>query len=613
MKRVLSVSDLFAVGYGDLGSSIYYALGITAVFALGATPIALILAGFVFACTAFTYAEMSSMMREAGGSAAFSKQAFNDLISFIAGWGLLLDFIVTIAISSYSVAPYLSYFFPILKIPAAKILFTVCLIFVLFALNIRGAKHSTRLSWFLTILTVSTQVLILIIGIIWLTDFPAFFKHLQINVANSAWSPSWSQFWKGTAMAMVAYTGIESMAQLGSEAKRPARTVPRAMMYAMGTLILMYIGMSMVALSAMTPQELTTKYLEDPIAGIVASLPFGGEVLSPWIGILGAIILFVAANAGLMGASRLAFNMGENYQLPKLFYFLHKKYRTPIVSLLIFAVLASLIVIWSKGKLTFLADLYNFGAMLAFFSAHISLIMMRIKFPNLTRPFKIPFNIRCKSISIPISAIIGAVVTFSVWILIIATKPEGRYLGLLWLILGLIMYLTYRKKERIRPIGKLEVEKIKIPEFKGFEIKRILVPTRGGIETETVQIACQIAKVHKAEVKAIHIIEVPFTLPLHVSLYHRTMVAESILKRAEAIGREFGIGMDVELIKARSIPKAILDVSESGDFDLIVMGAASPKAGASAAVIGEALHEILVHASCRVWVCMGKPLKSRKY
>ncbi len=609
MKRVLRVSDLFAVGYGDLGSSIYYALGITAVFALGATPIALILAGFVFACTALTYAEMSSMMKEAGGSATFTRKAFNDLISFIAGWGLLLDFIVTIAISAYSVAPYLSFFFPLLKGTPAKIIFTIVLIFSLFLLNIRGSKHSTRLSWVLTILTLGTQFLILVIGIVWLTNFPAFFEHLRINISNSSWSPTWPQFWKGTAMAMVAYTGIESMAQLGSEAKRPAQTVPRAMMYAMGTLIVMYIGMSMVALSAMTPQELTGKYLEDPIAGIVAALPFGGEILAPWVGVLGAIILFVAANAGLMGASRLAFNMGENYQLPKLFYYLHKKYKTPVVSLLVFGVLAAIIVIFSQGQLTFLADLYNFGAMLAFFSAHISLIMMRIKFPNLARPFRIPLNLSFKKFAIPTSALIGAIVTLSVWILIIITKPEGRYLGLLWLALGLAMYLGYRRKENLKPSGQLEIEKIKIPEFKGFTIRRILVPTRGGIETESVQIACEIAKIHKAEVKAIHVLEIPFTLPLDTSLYHRTMVAETILKRAEAIGREFGVGMDVELIRARSISKAIVEIAENAPFDLIVIGATTSRNGS--VVIGSLLQDVLTHASSRVWICMG-PQRIRK-
>ena len=317
MKRVLNVGDLFAVGYGDLGSSIYYALGITALYALGATPIALALAGLVFACTALTYAEMSSMMKDSGGSASYSRHAFNDFISFIAGWGLLLDYIVTISISAFAVAPYLSYFFDFLRVIEFKIAFSILLIITLFVINFFGTKHSTRMSWVLTYLTVITQVIIIAIGAIWLLNVPELFEHMKIGIRGSVWSPSWPEFLKGTAMAMVAYTGIESMAILGSEAKDPAKTVPKAILYAMGTLLFVYLGISVVALSAVTPQQLSTTYLEDPVAGIVAHLPFGGRIMGAWIGLLAAIILFVAANAGLMGASRLSFRMSENYQIPR--------------------------------------------------------------------------------------------------------------------------------------------------------------------------------------------------------------------------------------------------------------------------------------------------------
>ena len=353
MKRVLGVFDLFSVGYGDLGSSIYYALGITAMYSLGATPIALLLAGVVFVCTALTYAEMSSVMSDSGGSASYSRKAFNDLISFIAGWGLLLDYIVTIAISSYAVAPYLSYFIPDLKVVWVKLSFTVVLITGLMYLNIRGSKHSTRLSIVLTSLTVVTQISIIVIGSIALVHLPELFSKMVIGGPNKLWSPSWTEFWHGVAMAMVAYTGIESMAQLSSEAKEPSKTVPRAIMLAMGTLLIVYIGISVVAISALTPEALSTTYLEDPISGIVQALPFGGKWLGPWVGLLGAVILMVAANAGLMGASRLSFNMGEYFQLPRIFYNLHKKHKTPYVSLMIFALFAVLIVIWSRGKMSF--------------------------------------------------------------------------------------------------------------------------------------------------------------------------------------------------------------------------------------------------------------------
>ena len=601
MRRVLGVGDLFAVGYGDLGSSIYYALGITVFFALGAAPISLAIAGLVFACTALSYAELTSMLRDTGGSATFTRHAFNDLISFIAGWGLLLDFIVTIAISSYSIGPYLAFFFEPLRDPLVKIGFTVCLIAILFFINFRGAQHSARMSWFLTSLTLSTQVLIIIVGAIWFIQFPELWEHLKIGIKGSEWSPTWPNFWKGTAMAMVAYTGIESMAQLSGEAKYPSKTVPRAMMLAMGMLLFVYIGIAVVTLSAVTPQVLSTEFLENPIAGIVSKLPYGSEILGGWVGLLAAFILLVAANAGLMGASRLSFNMGENYQLPRILYRLHPKHKTPFVSLGLFAVLAVLIVIASRGKITFLADLYNFGAMLAFFMTHLSLIYLRIKRPEMKRPFKVPLNFRVGKHSLPLTAILGGLATAATWVLVVITKPDGRNLGVVWILLGVAMYFYYRRRQAIAPAGKLEIQKIKIPDFEAKKYRKVLLPTRGGRETQTVQMASEIAKVHGAEVTAIHVIEVPFSLPLETPLYHRTVVAESILKRAEAIGREFHVGMNLRVVQARTVDAAILELIEKEGFDLLVMGTTLASGGASKG-FGVVLDKVLKSSKCPVWI-----------
>ena len=601
LKRVLTVGDLFAVGYGDLGSSIYYALGITTLFSLGAAPISLAIAGLVFACTALSYAELSAMLKDSGGSATFARHAFN------AGWGLLLDFIVTIAISSFSIAPYLAFFVGGLKITSVKIGFTVCVIVILFIINYFGTKNSARMSWFLTTLTLSTQILIVIVGALWFIHFPDLWEHLKIGVKGSSWSPSWPEFWKGTAMAMVAYTGIESMAQLGGEAKNPARTVPKAMMLAMGMLLFVYIGIAVVALSAVTPQELSTTFLEDPIAGIVSKFPYGGRVLGGWIGLLAAIILFVASNAGLIGASRLSFNLGENYQLPRFVYKLHKKHKTPYVSLGIFAVFAIVIVLSARGKLDFLANLYNFGAMLAFFMTHLSLIILRIRKPDAKRPFRVPFNIPIGKYSIPITGIIGGLATAATWCLVVITKADGRNLGFLWIFFGLAIYFYFRKKQSIPPAGKVEIQKIKMPEFQAKKYKHILVPTRGGKETQTVQMACEIAKVHGADVTAVHVIEVPFSLPLETPLYHRTVVASSILNRAEAIGREFNIGMKLRVVHARTVDTAILELIEKEEYDLLVMGTVLSAAGASKGY-GAVVERVLKGSACPVWICCSASL-----
>jgi len=597
MRRVLGVLDVFAVGYGDMGSSIYYALGITAFFALGATPIALLIAGGVFICTALTYAEMTSVFLEAGGSATYTRKAFNDLISFIAGWGLLLDFIVTIAISSFAIGPYLSYFLPSLMEADYKVSLSCFIIICLTLLNIRGAKESTRTSLILTTITIITQVVIIVFAIFTVVNFKTFFVHLEIGGANKLWSPSWEHFLHGVAMAMVAYTGIESMAQLSSEAKNPQKTIPRAIMLAMGILILSYLGISLVALSVLTPHQLSTTYLDDPISGIVGHLPGIGAILGPWIGILAAVILIVAANAGLIGSSRLAFNMGEYFQLPRIFYKLHKKKQTPYVSLCFFATCAILILIASKGRLSFLADLYNFGAMLAFFCAHTSLIVHRVRFPDIERPFEIKGNLKIGKSKIPVTAIIGALATISVWFLVVFTKPYGRILGFSWVGLGLVMYFFYRRGQKISPFANIEIEKIKISELQDVKIESILLPTRGHLNIETIQVGCQVAKLYGAKLTVVHIIEVPVTVPLSTPLGKVENYSSEVLKKAEAIAGDMGIEVEVKSIHARSPVKAIKELTDSHSYDLVILGAIVNKA------IGPLAQNIMRSIiNCRVWI-----------
>ena len=308
--------------------------------------------------------------------------------------------------------------------------------------------------------------------------------------------------------------------------KTPTKTVPRAVLITMVVLVVMYLGIAVTALSAVSPKELGTTYVNDPIAGIVTHLPFGSQLLGAWVGIFAALLLFTASNAGLIGASRLSFNMGEYYQLPRYFFNLHKRFRTPYVALTFFAVVAILIVLASRGNMSFLADLYNFGAMLAFFFAHLSLIVMRFRRPDQARPFRAPLNIPIGKYSLPLPAIVGCLATMSVWFLVVITKPAGRYIGFAWMILGIAMYLYYRRKRGMESMGQLEIKRIQLPGYPPVAIKRILVPTRGQRQTEAIQVACELAKLHKAEITALHIVEVPASMPLDAILQQRMLLAE---------------------------------------------------------------------------------------
>lgn len=608
LKRAVGAKELFAVGYGDVGSSIYYTLGATALYALGATPIALMLAGLVFICTALTYAELSTTFPEAGGSATFARHAFNDLISFIAGWGLLLDYLLTLAISAFTIPPYLKHILGLFGMEAyiTGTMHTIsvsAIIIFLFFINLIGIKSSGRFSLILAIFTLVTQAGIVLMGALLVLNLPYVFDHMRIGIANASWAPDWWQFWKGTAMAMVAYTGIEAVSQLAAETKRPSISIPRAIKWTMTTVLFLYIGLSTVGLSIVSPEELGTKYLEDAIGGIAMNFPVGGRILGPWVGVTAAIILLICANAGLIGCSRLIFNMGSNYQVPKVFAKLHPRFRTPHMALFVFSLLAIGVVVWSRNQMLVLADLYNFGAQIAFFFAHVSLLVLRCKSPSLPRPYKAPFNIPLgKGREVPLTAIFGAFASFSVWLLVVITKPDGRVAGLTWMCIGVLIYALYRKKTKIKISGSLHVEEIVVPEHKPMIIKNILVTTRSKGGTEALQTAMQLAKHHHAKVTAVYVLEVPESISLDAEMKEQEKQGEHALKKAEAIGREFHLQIDIELVRSRTIHGALLQLVENHEFDMTIVNTCKYDFRKSNRYSHQ-LERFLEKAPCRVIFC----------
>jgi len=615
LHRVLNTPQLFSIGFGDVGSSIYYALGVTTLYALGAVPLALALAGIVFFCTVLTYAELATAIPESGGSCSYARRAFNDLVSFIAGWALLLDYIVTIAISAFSIGPYLRTAWPQPVDALGNVPFTLVMLGLLLGVNIIGIKESTRISVLLAVFGVATQLVIITIGLVvlmQLLDPPAFWAHLQqlwyhlqVGVPDSAWSPTWPEFWKGVGMAMVAYIGIESIAQLAGEARHPNKTVPRAMIATMVTLFVLYFGTSSIALTVLTPQELTTAYLDNPLSGIAASMPFGGDFLKAWVGVLGGTILFVAANAGLIGASRLTFAMSEHFTLPRLFYRLHARFKTPYVSLIAFTLIAAVIVSVAR-HLTHIAELYNFGAMLSFALAHASLIGLRIREPDMSRPFRVGWNLRFGRVELPISALVGLLGTVAVWADVILTKPAGRNLGFLWMGVGLVSYLWYRRQQKLPAAARVEIERLQMPNYQPVHVRRILVPTTGAHTNDMIQFAARLAKMHGAQVTALHVIEIPPSLPLDTFFPEKLAVADSIMEQSQAIGREYELPIDAQVKQARFAGETIVEMAKEGHYDLVIVGTKPRPAAPGRSSLGTSVEYVMRNAPGRVWILTGK-------
>src|SRR5947199_6462271 len=272
LRRSVGVPGLFATAYGNVGSSIYYALGLVAAHALGLTPVVFMLAGGLFALTAKTYAEGAAMFPEAGGSSSFARHAFNELASFIAGWALTLDYIITVAISAFFVPHYLGAFWPALNHNPGDIIGGIITIALLAALNIRGLGESAKLNLVLAVVDLATQVLLVVVGAVLVLD-PALLVH-QVHLGTA---PSWSQLIFALSVAMVAYTGIETVSNMAEEARDPGHDIPKAVNRVVLAVLGIYAGISVVALSALPvvkhaghyTTEPSTRYENDPVLGII--------------------------------------------------------------------------------------------------------------------------------------------------------------------------------------------------------------------------------------------------------------------------------------------------------------------------------------------------------
>jgi APA family basic amino acid/polyamine antiporter len=368
----------------------------------------------------------------------------------------MMDYIVTISISAFTAAHYMGYFLPALQSWPASSLAGIGIVCGLVFVNVLGIRQSARLNIVLVSMDILTEVVVALLGVFLIISIPTIIHNIHWGVA-----PTTNQLLFGISISMVAYTGIETVANLGNEAKDPGKNIPRAVMLVFFVVIALYALLSMTALSAYPVYQgpdsnwvtnLTVEHLDDPILGLVHAMPHAIQpILGCWVAILAVTILIVASNAGLMGVSRLAYFMGRRQQLPSFISEINPKSRVPRNAIIIFSIIA--IVLIAAGRLTFLADLYAFGAMLAYTSAHAAIIALRIKEPELHRPFKIPLNIRIRRREIPIPAVIGGLATGATWFIVLYTHHIGRIVGFAWVVVGLIIYIWYRKATK-QPIIK---------------------------------------------------------------------------------------------------------------------------------------------------------------
>jgi APA family basic amino acid/polyamine antiporter len=545
LRRVHGTGALFSAAYGNVGSSIYYALGVVAAFALGLTPVAFVIAGLIFVCTAATYIEATVLYPEAGGSASFARHAFNELVSFIAGWGQMLNYIITVAISAFFVPHYLGVFWDPLGSGPWDVVAGIALIGALAALNIKGTRESARLNLVLAIGDLATQVALVIIGIALVLDPDVLVSQVDLGIA-----PSWGDFLLGIAVGMIAYTGIETISNMAEEARDARRTIPQGTGLTVLAVLALYSLLPIIALSAMPvtqdaagvySTELGTTFADDPVLGIVENLGLSAaftDVLRVYVGILAAVILVIATNAALIGVSRLTFSMGQYRQLPERLRQIHPRFHTPFVAILAFSAAAAITLI--PGQTDLLATMYSFGAMLSFTIAHVSVLRLRALHPVDEREernrWKPRLNLRVRGVSIPFTAALGGIGTFSAWIVVMALDLRTLAIGAGWMLTGIAVYLIYRRSQRLPVTETVKVESLEPLGVDEPEYESVLVAFEDDpFSEETIATAARLAARRLRGIHVHSMLNVPNYLPLDASLPKEENEAQSKVERAKLI------------------------------------------------------------------------------
>jgi APA family basic amino acid/polyamine antiporter len=609
LRRELDARALFSVAYGEIASSIYFALGVLAANALGFTPLVLLVVGGLFLLVSFSYAEGTAMLPETGGAATFVRRALNDVAGFLTGWALFLDYLIVIALSALFLPHYLAGALQVdaLRRSPWEEIVAVGVIALVAATRLVRRPSLYGVGIVVPVLDLLTQLLLVVLGFALV-----FSPHALASGTSLGTSPSWHDLAFALPLAMLAFTGLETVANLAEEARRPGVDLPRSLFGAIASVVTIYVAIAIVAVSAFPgpKTELGTTWIRAPLLGVAErlrqELPWGrGGALRFYVGATGALILVAAITTSVSGFSRLAYSLGEHGQLPRSFGRLSRRAHVSPWAILAAAGISSAFVVaaasFKKDDVAFLASLFSFGVLLAFTAAQLAVIKLRLTEPDLPRPYRAPFPVTIRGREVPLPAIVGAVATFAVWVVAMATHPAARYAGPLWLLAGAVIFVSGRISRGEGLMQRVEAPADR-PVVAVAQFSRILVPMKlGVIGEEMLATAVKLASEHNAEVQALHVIRVPLDQPLDAPLIDDEERAEASLAEAKLLGADFGVTVEGATVRARAIGEAIVARAAEVEADLIVLGSA-PRWRRQSRFFSPTVDYVLRRAPCEVLI-----------
>jgi APA family basic amino acid/polyamine antiporter len=608
----------------SLASSIYFSLGIVSGHALGLTPLVYLAAGLFFALTALTYLEGAKMHPERAGSTVFARYAFNELVSFVAAAAVLLDYVILIAICALTAADYLAAFVPAFGHGPPRVALALAVVAYVAVSNVLGFSTLRRARRILAIvaLDIVIQLVVIVIGLVLFFHLPTITDHIRLGS-----TPSWTGVIYALTITTVAFMSLESASGLSGELSISRTGVRRISWGANLTILVVYVGMAVVAVTAVPVLDghsaLATNHLGAPVIGIVERFhPVAlADTLKYIVAAAAGLTLIAAARSAMLGLSRLAFSLATNRQIPSALGRLHPQRATPFVLIGLAAVVAGALVV--TGNLDFLFGIFAFGSMLAFTIAHLSICVLRYREPDRPRPYRMPGGIRVGGGVLPLPAALGALLSGAGWITVIVLHAGARYVGLAWVLAGILFFVLYRKRE-----GRAVGARVTVPEAvlraraPERDFGSILVPLFGGaLDDDLVQTAALLvssesadeAAIDRATIEAIWIFRVPMSLPLDAPMPDAQLrAARAALARAKRVGEEYrGVEVATATVRARRLGQAIVEEAGRRGVEAIVLApdeTARTRAGSllggrtlvGESTVSETIRYVVARARCRV-------------
>jgi len=598
-RRGLGQPALFAIIYTSVASAIYFSLGVVAQRALGLTPVVYLLAGVFFVLACMTYVEGASLHQDRAGATVFARFAFNELVSFVAGWMILLDYVILIAVTAFSASNYLAAYYGPLGDGTPELLVCFGIILYVAIRNIRGfSKTRVNRIAALVIADIGLQVLVIVLGLAAFFDLDAITDTIHLGS-----TPTWGDTVFALGVATVVFTGLESASGLSGEVAVGQRGLKRLVGAAAVTVLVVYTGIGIVAVSALpvvgNATSLGRNYLDAPMLGIAESFHANwlADTLKYTIAAVAAVTLIAAANSAMMGLARLAYSLSTNRQIPSAVGRLHPTRATPYVVISIAAVLAAGLT--AAQDLELMVGIFAFGALIGLTIAHLSIVVLRSKEPTGRRPYRMPGVVTVRGRPIPLPAALGALLSAAAWVGLVITHTGARWVGFGWLVGGLALYLLYRTSE-----GKSILRRVTVPEAalrrerREAEYGSILVPLTGTpLDDDIVQTAGRLAaeedvesfeEDHGATIEALWIFEVPMSLPIDAALPDAQLKrARAALARAKAVGEEYeGVEVATATVRARRAGQAIVDEARRRGVQAVVLAAEEPSKIRGGALLG---------------------------